>query len=105
MRLTCANFVDYGGIVGAKTYAYFYANNNIYITGFDNSHATETFAINFGSGFSARGGDILTYQVTSPTNFSLQGYLAPSTAVPAAGTAAAAESMIEVGGRPIKEKR
>lgn len=105
--LKSASISYYNGAAGADNYAYFYAGtsanpNRNYITGFDDSSAANAHFPSFGSGFYAHSGDTLSFFSSVITQFSFQGYLVPASAVPAAGTAAAAEQMVQFGGPPIK---
>ena len=100
----------YNGVAGNDNYIYFYDSANIgnsYVAGMDDVNLAGNSTVTLGNGWFLHSGDIIKYQSfngnVSPgasqmaTVFSLEGYLAPSGAVPAVASFEASQQMIRVG--------
>lgn len=100
--LKTINMSYYGGVSGNDNYAYV-AGPNGFIGGFDDTNPDGAHVTNLGSGYYLHSGDTISVSASNGANtnfiteYSIEGYLVPSAAVPALGTPESAVQMINHG--------
>lgn len=94
----------FNGTVGSDNYTYFYDVSGgavTFIAGFDDGNQFGTHNVVLGNGWYLHSGAILEYDSSSggtmSTEFSIEGYLVPSGAVPAAASLEGSQQTVRIG--------